>query len=161
MNLDFAILNLNGFLFYSIYTSYGYFITSDETGQVDINDIVFAYHSLFANSICILQACVFPRGKNKVHTPTIILLLMMWTFTVIYGTLTTVFHIFISRNFTLFKWMVSWEQSVSWVTLKLWLQIWNICLKFTGIISGSPQKVGLFLVFWRIWQGVFVPLLRC
>lgn len=32
MNLNFTAVNLNGFIFYSIFSCYGYFINSDQTG---------------------------------------------------------------------------------------------------------------------------------
>ena len=94
MNFDFVAMNLTGFLFYSIYNTYGYFINSDQTGQVDLNDVFFAYHALIATLICVSQALVFPHGVNKIHKPTILLLVLMWGFVVVYGTLTLVFVCF-------------------------------------------------------------------
>lgn len=32
MNLSFAAVNLNGFVFYALYNSYGYFISKEQTG---------------------------------------------------------------------------------------------------------------------------------
>ena len=90
MNFDFVAMNLTGFLFYSIYNTYGYFINSDQTGQVDLNDVFFAYHALFATLICVSQAFIFPHGTNRIHKPTIALLVLMWTFICIYSTLTLV-----------------------------------------------------------------------
>ena len=97
MNFDFVAMNLTGFLFYSIYNTYGYFVNTDQTGQVDLNDVFFAYHALIATLICVSQAFVFPHGSNKIHTPTILLLVFMWGSVVIYSTLTFV-HILLSRK---------------------------------------------------------------
>lgn len=93
MNLDFVAMNLTGFLFYSIYNSYGYFISSDQTGRVDLNDVFFSYHALFATFITVSQICIYPRSNNKVHLPTIIMLSAMWITAAVYGTLTMVLHI--------------------------------------------------------------------
>ena len=102
MNFDFVAMNLTGFLFYSIYNTYGYFVNQDQTGRVDLNDVIFAYHALFATLICVSQACIFPHGANKIHTPTIILLVFMWCSIVIYSTLTFVID-FLLREHKPFK----------------------------------------------------------
>ena len=102
MNFDFVAMNLTGFLFYSIYNTYGYFVSQDQTGRVDLNDVIFAYHALFATFICVSQTCFFPHGANKIHTPTIILLVFMWCSIVIYSTLTFVFD-FLLREHKPFK----------------------------------------------------------
>lgn len=115
MNLDFVAMNLSGFLFYSIYTTYGYFINSDQTGQVDINDIFFAYHALFATLLCVAQACVFPKGANRVHAPTIVLLVIMWAFIMVYGTLTMVSYTLRCRKQAQLRWSHGWELLVLWV----------------------------------------------
>lgn len=90
MNLDFVAMNLTGFLFYSIYCSYGYFVSTDQTGKVDLNDCIFAYHALLATLVCIGQVLVFPRKNNRLHFITLIYLIGMWLFVIIYGTLTEV-----------------------------------------------------------------------
>lgn len=90
MNFDFVAMNLTGFLFYSIYNTYGYFVNTDQTGQVDLNDVVFAYHALFATLICVSQTCFFPHGSNIIHRPTFILLILMWGFVGVYSILTFV-----------------------------------------------------------------------
>lgn len=61
MNFDFVAMNLTGFLFYSIYSSYGYFVDDAQTGHVDLNDIFFAYHALFATFVTISQICIYPK----------------------------------------------------------------------------------------------------
>lgn len=90
MNFDFVAMNLTGFTFYSLYNSYGYFINSEQTGKVDLNDVFFAYHALFATLVCIAQISMYPKGKNRIHAPTITLLLLMWSFIIVWATLTLV-----------------------------------------------------------------------
>ena len=87
MNFDFVAMNLTGFTFYSIYNTYGYFVNEDQTGHVDLNDVIFAYHALFATLICVSQILFYPFKKNKVHGYTIVLLLVFWGFVLIYSTL--------------------------------------------------------------------------
>jgi hypothetical protein len=90
MNLDFVVMNLTGFLFYSIYNTYGYFISTEQTGRVDLNDVFFSYHALFATCVTVSQIFLYPKTNNKVHLPTVILLVLMWGTVAIYGTLTMV-----------------------------------------------------------------------
>jgi cystinosin len=90
MNFDFVAMNLTGFLFYSIYNTYGYFVDDDQTGKVDLNDIFFSYHALFATFVTISQICIYPRGRNRIHSYTVALLVFMWISAGIYSTLTLV-----------------------------------------------------------------------
>jgi hypothetical protein len=87
MNFDFVAMNLTGFLFYSIYNTYGYFIDDTQTGKVDLNDIFFAYHALFATFLTITQICIYPKKNNRVHSYTVIMLVLMWIFAGVYTTL--------------------------------------------------------------------------
>ena len=88
MNFDFVGMNLTGFLLYSIYNTYGYFVNSEQTGRVDLNDLIFSYHALFATLVTVGQILVFPFKSNKIHTPTILLLVFIWGFCIVYATLT-------------------------------------------------------------------------
>lgn len=90
MNFDFVAMNLTGFIFYSLYNSYGFFINSDQTGQVDLNDVIFGYHAMFATLVCIFQIFLYPRGKNSLHIPTVVLLITMWSFILLWSILTLV-----------------------------------------------------------------------
>jgi cystinosin len=91
MNFDFVAMNLTGFTFYSIYCTYGYFISDDQTGKVDLNDLLFAYHAIFATLLTLSQILFFPKKQNKVHAPTIIYLVAMWTFLIVWSVLVDVF----------------------------------------------------------------------
>lgn len=98
MNFDFVAMNLTGFLFYSIYNTYGYFVDDKQTGKVDLNDIFFAYHALFATFVTISQICIYPKKNNRVHLYTVVILVLMWAFAGTYATLTLV--IFINIKYT-------------------------------------------------------------
>ena len=90
MNFDFVAMNLTGFTFYSLYNSYGYFISEDQTGKVDLNDILFAYHAIFATLLTLTQVFCFERKNNKIHTPTVIYIVVMWIFLIVWTILTDV-----------------------------------------------------------------------
>lgn len=92
MNFDFLAMNLTGFSFYSIYCTYGYFNPAgkEETGQVDLNDLFFAYHALLITILTVVQAFIFQRGKNRIMFITIGYLCAMWLFCMIYGSITLV-----------------------------------------------------------------------
>ena len=90
MNFDFVAMNLTGFTFYSLYNSYGYFISDDQTGKVDLNDILFAYHAIFATLLTLTQVCCFPKKNNKIHAPTVVYIILMWVFLIVWTILTDV-----------------------------------------------------------------------
>jgi cystinosin len=90
MNFDFVAMNLTGFTLYSIYCTYGYFVNQDQTGKVDLNDLLFAYHALAATLLTLSQVVFFPKKKNKIHGLTLFYLLLLWTFVIVYSVLTEV-----------------------------------------------------------------------
>lgn len=112
MNFDFVAMNLTGFLFYGIYNTYGYFINDEQTGKVDLNDIFFAYHALFATVVTITQICIYPKKTNRVHSYTVILLVSMWTFAAVYTTMIVV-TFFLFRALNLSKYSLLSVKSVS------------------------------------------------
>jgi len=46
LNLNYQVLNLSGFSFYSIYSSIGYFTVNESSGTVKLQDLLFSYHAL-------------------------------------------------------------------------------------------------------------------
>ena len=91
MNFDFLAMNLTGFTFYSLYCSYGYFSGNDQqTGKVDLNDVIFSYHALAITIITVIQAFVYPQGRNKILKVTIAGLSLMWIFCIVYSCLSMV-----------------------------------------------------------------------
>ena len=84
MNFDFVAMNLTGFTFYSIYNSYGHFINEDQTGKVDLNDVIFSYHAIFATLLTLTQILCFPKKDNKIHVPTVLYIAAMWIFLIVW-----------------------------------------------------------------------------
>ena len=71
MSFDIVAMNLNGFLFYSIYNTEGYFIDNKKTRQVDRNGVFFACHAMFTLGIIVIIldfmfiAHIVPTPKKK------------------------------------------------------------------------------------------------
>lgn len=92
MNLDFLALNLTGYVFYTIYCSYGYFCegSAAETGRVNLNDIFFVYHALMITLVMVVQAFIYPKGTNRITPFTVGLIIMLVSFSAVYSLLTYV-----------------------------------------------------------------------
>lgn len=84
MSMDFIALNLSSYLLYCLYNTYGYFISEEQTGRIDSNDVAFAYHGLLATAIFVVQACVYEHGSHLVSFLTIMLSLTVWISLFIY-----------------------------------------------------------------------------
>jgi cystinosin len=65
-SLEYQIFNQTGYICYFVYTTTGYFFSEEYTGRVDLNDVLFAYHALFAVIVTSLQCCYYPRKGNQV-----------------------------------------------------------------------------------------------
>jgi|JI6StandDraft_1071083.scaffolds.fasta_scaffold03037_14 hypothetical protein len=85
-------MNLTGYTFYSLYCAYGYLYdgSEPETGKVDLNDLIVNLHALLLSFLLTIQAFVYPLGKNRIQYWTISLLIALWLFVMVYGTLTIV-----------------------------------------------------------------------
>lgn len=159
MNFDFVSMNLTGFLFYSIYCSYGYFINSDQTGKVDLNDVLFAYHALFATLVTISQILIYPKKNNRIHLITLVYLIALWAFIIVYSTLSEV-NIIKFRKPKQSPLMPQPESSVLWATSSFPSLSSNTFPNFYGIINENPQKDGQFSISSSIWQVAFFLLAK-
>ena len=63
-SLEFALLNVSGFFFYSTYSIGGFVFPSLGTGEVKTNDLVFAIHAFLLASVQFTQAFIYDRGKQ-------------------------------------------------------------------------------------------------
>lgn len=90
MAFDFVALNLTGFLFLSTYSTVGYFDKDSGVGQVDVQDLAFAYNAVFATLLTISQIFIYPRGSNAVRKWNIAFLIFLWGYAIIYGLITLV-----------------------------------------------------------------------
>jgi hypothetical protein len=79
MNLNFVTVNLNGFLFYSLFNSYGYFVEDLQTGTIEMADYFFALHALLAILYTAAQALIYPRGKNQLFGSILVFIASHWS----------------------------------------------------------------------------------
>jgi hypothetical protein len=82
-SLKFQMLNLTGFTFYATYSSFGYFANDPGAGQVDINDLCFAYHAIFIVLVTGVQCIIYPKGKNQVGKEVKWFLAIVWTVAIV------------------------------------------------------------------------------
>jgi hypothetical protein len=61
-SIEFAILNVCGFFFYSLYSVGGYVYDRMGTGKVEVNDLGFAVHAFLISSIQLTQVFIYDRG---------------------------------------------------------------------------------------------------
>eukprot|EP00825_Cyclidium_porcatum_P032711 TRINITY_DN34917_c0_g1_i1.p1 TRINITY_DN34917_c0_g1~~TRINITY_DN34917_c0_g1_i1.p1 ORF type:complete len:326 (-),score=53.22 TRINITY_DN34917_c0_g1_i1:155-1132(-) len=93
--LDYVVFNFSGYTFYSIYNSFGYFDpTHSGVSDDEIQDLIFAYHGLFATIIQLFQCSIYPKGKNKLSKFCIIMSAILWSYMITFTMLTNVGHVF-------------------------------------------------------------------
>jgi cystinosin len=80
MSLDFLVLNICGFVFYAIYSTIGFFTDIKGAGTVVLGDLIFAYHALVMVLIWLVQAVIYPKGKNRLSRRTLIICIGLWGF---------------------------------------------------------------------------------
>ncbi|XP_024946889.1 cystinosin homolog isoform X2 [Cephus cinctus] len=78
LNFDFLSLNIVGFIMYALFNCGLYWIPTVEQeyfsrypkglNPVQVNDIFFALHAVFATAITILQCFIYERGNQRVST---------------------------------------------------------------------------------------------
>mmetsp|Transcript_2015 Transcript_2015/g.1813 ORF Transcript_2015/g.1813 Transcript_2015/m.1813 type:complete len:269 (+) Transcript_2015:17-823(+) len=79
-SLEFAILNVSGYIFYSMYSTGGKIYPHLGTGIIQNNDLVFAIHAFFLASTHLSQVFIYDRGKQTTFQPwAIYLLVTLWT----------------------------------------------------------------------------------
>ncbi len=71
-------MNTFGYTFYSIYSTLGYFFHAKGAGTVVVADLFFAYHALFICLVLGIQACIYPKGKNRLSKYTVWFLSLLW-----------------------------------------------------------------------------------
>ncbi|CAH8615301.1 unnamed protein product [Heterobilharzia americana] len=92
-NFDFAVLNVIGFLYYSIYNVGLFWIPLIQeqylqrnplsTIPVQINDLVFAFHALAISLLTAFQILIYERGNQRVSIMCITLIVLIAIYSVI------------------------------------------------------------------------------
>eukprot|EP01091_Cochliopodium_minus_P003947 TRINITY_DN13885_c0_g1_i1.p1 TRINITY_DN13885_c0_g1~~TRINITY_DN13885_c0_g1_i1.p1 ORF type:complete len:281 (-),score=16.45 TRINITY_DN13885_c0_g1_i1:46-888(-) len=87
LSFDYVLYNFTGFLCYSIYNCFLYWIPVFQQEYIKVhgppipvhlNDCVFALHALFFTLITIAQIFIYPHGDNKLSIVSIILSIAGW-----------------------------------------------------------------------------------
>lgn len=65
LSFDYILYNLTGFICYSIFTLWGYLNINLGTGPISIQDVVFAFHGLFAIFFTIYQMFKYYKPENQ------------------------------------------------------------------------------------------------
>jgi cystinosin len=79
-SIEFAILNVSGFFFYSMYSVGGFIYPNLGTGTIQPNDLFFALHAFCIGSVQLTQVFIYDRGKQKTfQTWAVYLLVIEWT----------------------------------------------------------------------------------
>lgn len=63
--MDYLVMNIVGYVFYGFYSTLGYFFHEPGAGTVVFADLFFVYHALLMCLIWCVQACIYPRGNNR------------------------------------------------------------------------------------------------
>lgn len=78
-SLEYALLNVSGFFFYSLYSIGGFVYPHLGTGVVAPNDLGFAIHAFILSSIQFSQAFIYERGQQKSFALwAVVLLIIEW-----------------------------------------------------------------------------------
>lgn len=78
-SLEFALLNVSGFFFYSLYSVGGFVYPHLGTGKIEPNDLVFALHAFMLASVQFAQAFIYERGAQKTFALwAVVLLIVEW-----------------------------------------------------------------------------------
>eukprot|EP00357_Protocruzia_adherens_P008667 CAMPEP_0114986736 /NCGR_PEP_ID=MMETSP0216-20121206/8593_1 /TAXON_ID=223996 /ORGANISM="Protocruzia adherens, Strain Boccale" /LENGTH=277 /DNA_ID=CAMNT_0002349207 /DNA_START=31 /DNA_END=864 /DNA_ORIENTATION=+ len=152
-NLDFAVYNFLGFSCYAVYSQVGYLDSGLGTGQVQIQDLVFAYHALLLTIVQLSQTLIYPRGGQKVSKTCWIMCACLVVAIGIVAIITNVTHTYDNIHFntisfmgyvkiwiSLIKYMPqAWynyrrQSTVGW-------NIFNIMMDFTGGFFSFMQIV--------------------
>jgi len=96
LKLDYAFLNVTGFIYCSTAYSIAYFkkdLPMDHYGYgtIRIQDLVFIYHNLFTNAILNIQSLFYKRGKNTLSLSSILYVIFVIILTVVLYLLSEVY----------------------------------------------------------------------
>lgn len=148
-SMDYLVMNIIDYVFYGIYSTLGFFYKFRGAGTVVVSDLVFVYHALFICSVLSIQACIYPRGKNKTSIYAVSLGVILWVLIGIQIILSEV----LSHSFS--SCMCSQTQSISTPSaawdMRSSLSVFSSTRQqYTGTGSENPQKAGPFSISFLI-----------
>ncbi|KAM3139870.1 hypothetical protein pb186bvf_008112 [Paramecium bursaria] len=160
LSIDYVSMNISGYIFLSTYSTAGYLDSSWEIGQVNIEDLAFAYHGLLLTSIEIIQMIIYPIGKNKLSKIIITILIIMWSYTIVYTLATLVFNLFTPEIY-LNAYKIMGYNKILITLIKYVPQIlWNFARKTTkgwSIYATILDIIGGVLSFGQTILDLYIP----
>lgn len=159
-SMDFGILNLSGYLLYSIYTVGGFIYPFMGTGEVYIVDLLFPTHLYFLWSLWLAQWWMYERGPQKTFSKYAILIaLVMWVtaFIVFFiemragGNIPTIINTFMVVGYlkTIVTFVKYWPQvylNFYRKTTKGLSMTYIFCDLAGGVFSLIQQIIGKFII---------------
>lgn len=76
--MNYLIMNICGYTYYTLYSSIGYFTDIEGAGTVVILDLIYVYHAMFCVIIEGLQSLYYPKGKNKISKIALTICIGLW-----------------------------------------------------------------------------------
>ncbi|CAI2376313.1 unnamed protein product [Moneuplotes crassus] len=165
-SLEFALLNVSGFFFYSLYSMGGFIYPHLGTGEIKPNDLFFAFHAFSLASIQLSQAYIYERGQQKTFALwAVVLLIVEWITLIVVFLLEGVINIGVMpQAFNTFR-VAGYNKAII-TFLKYVPQVWlnckrkstqgwsilNIFLDFTGGSLSILQQV-LDMVYNGLTEG--------
>jgi len=173
LNFDFLSLNIVGFSLYGCFNVGLYFITPIQddyfskhpTGvnPVQLNDVIFTLHAIFACAVTIVQCILFERGSQKVSKicwgilggiAIFISISLILSFTSVITWLDFLYYCsYVKLGITLIKYIPQAVMNFRRKSTSGW-SIGNVLLDFTG---GSLSIVQMFLISYNNddWGSIF------
>lgn len=173
LNLDFVCLNVLGFFCYSMYNCGLYFIPTVKQEYFDnhpygvmpvqVQDIVFALHALFASSLTALEAIIFDRGPQRVSYIALAIIGLAFLFLIISLILSCTavitwldylyYFSYVKLAITIIKYVPQAYFNFRRKSTRGW-SIGNILLDFTG---GAMSMIQMFIIAFNYddWSSLF------
>lgn len=63
-SVNYALLNISGFFFYTLYNTVGLIDHDIGTGKIEIQDMFFTYNAFMMTSLQLTQSMIYPRGTQ-------------------------------------------------------------------------------------------------
>ncbi|KAK3750082.1 hypothetical protein QZH41_017116 [Actinostola sp. cb2023] len=178
LNFDYIAYNITGFVAYGFFNVGMYWVPSvehqyeekhpDGVNPVQLNDVIFTLHAVFATTLTIFQCIIYERGDQKVSKISAVIVGSSWLFAAIALVVTLCKKItwltylyyfsYIKIGVTLIKYIPQAYMNFQRKSTVGW-SIGNVLLDFTG---GSFSIVQMFLLAYNNedWSSIFGDLTK-
>lgn len=159
-SIDFGIMNVWGYWFYSIYTIGGFIYPHLGTGEVQLNDLFFPTHWFLAASVTLTQVWLFERGTQRKFSLWVLAMLVLeWVLVISVFVLEGIVGLRIDDKYNTFKIAGYWKTLITF--FKYWPQVYlnysrkstfglsmpYIWMDFTGGMLSTIQQIVDLIVY--------------